>query len=82
MKDRTAVYSAAGSKADYCDARLSVHERIPGTTRPYFTNVSVLVARRRGSLILYSAVAMLCASGFVNNVIFADEVSGYTELLL
>ena len=52
--------------------RLSVHDRIFGTTRPIF-NFFVHVTDGRGSVLLGRHSDTLCTSGYVDDVIFAHK---------
>ena len=77
----TSCYSAPVRGAEYCDERvclsvsvcLSVRDRIFGTTRPIFANCFVHVSYGRGSVFLWRRSDTLCASGFINDVIFAHR---------
>jgi len=52
---------------------LSVRDHIFGTTRPIFANCFVHVSYGRGSVFLWRRSDTLCASGFINDVIFAHR---------
>jgi len=77
----TSCYSAPVRGAEYCDERvclsvsvcLSVRDHIFGTTRPIFANCFVHVSYGRGSVFLWRRSDTLCASGFINDVIFAHR---------
>jgi len=53
--------------------RLSVRDRIFGTTRPIFTKFFVHVTYGRGSVLLWQHSDTLCTSGFMDDVIFAHK---------
>jgi len=59
---------------------LSVREHISGTTGPISTKFCVQIFRSRGSVFLRRRCAMLCTSGFMDDVTFGRsaqyEVAG------
>ena len=50
-----------------------VRDHIFGTTSPIFSNFFVRVTYGRGSVLLWQRSNMLCTSGFMDDVIFANK---------
>jgi len=53
--------------------RLSVREHISGTTFSIFTKCFVHVTYGRGSVLLWQQWDILCASGFMDDIMFAHN---------
>jgi len=81
IQEGSSSYCAPDKAAEYCDERvclslcvcLSVRDHIFGTTCPIFTNFFARVTSGSGSVLLWRRSDMLCTSGFMDNVIFADK---------
>jgi len=73
-------YSAPDRAAEYCDECVClcvclcfcVRDHIFGITRPIFPKFFVLVTYGRVSVLLWRRSDMLCTSGFMDDIIFAQ----------
>ena len=70
----TNLLPCSGTGAEYCDQPvclcLSLREHISGTTVPIHTKFVVQIPCGRGSVLLQWHCAMLCTSGFMDDITF------------